>query len=454
MKSRIPKYIREVIDRLEKAGYEAFIVGGSVRDLLLKKEPSDYDITTSARPEESMKVFKDYKTILTGVEFGTVNVLVENNHVEITTYRREEDYEDGRKPSKVYFTNKLEGDLSRRDFTINAMAYNEDSGVVDYFKGKEDLDKRIIKTVGDPRERFKEDHLRILRALRFASQLNFSLEKETYQACKDLAPLLERISAERIRDELFKLLLSPKPSYGIRLMEELGILKVILPELVATVDFDQRNPWHDKNLFDHTLCVLDRTAPILSIRLAALLHDIGKPPSMVLGEDGIGHFHGHDRLGAEMTDQVLTRLHCSKDLIDKVRTFVKEHMTQYSTIGDKGLKRLIARVGRDEIFNLLELQKADGLCTISTADISDLLEKENEIKRILEEEEAYEKKQLDISGKDIINLGYKEGKIIGIILDHLMDQVLENPKLNKKDLLIERVKEGENKWENYLEQME
>ncbi len=454
MRFIIPDYVLKTMDKLNINGFEAFIVGGSLRDLLLKKEPSDYDITTNAKPEEIIQVFDGYKTILVGLEFGTVAVVMDGKNIEITTYRIEEEYLDGRKPSAVSFTNKLEEDLSRRDFTINAMAYNKDRGIVDYFHGKDDLKKGIIRTVGDPRERFKEDHLRILRAIRFASQLNFTIEEETYHACKELVHSLKSISPDRIRDEVFKILLSPQPSYGLKLMADLGVLEAIIPDLAPTIGFDQRTPYHYNTLFEHIVCVVDKTPPILSLRLAALFHDIGKPDTFTIDEEDKAHFYGHDRLGAQMTEEILKGLHCSNDLINRVRILVKEHMNSHNEYGEKGLKRLISNLGEEEVFHLIHLQKADRLCSHPGARIDDLLEREIRIQEILNFEEAYEKKQLDISGYDIISLGYKEGKIVGLIIDYLMDQVLEKPELNKKENLIEIVKEGAGIWESYLEQME
>lgn len=435
----IPKYIEEAIQKLENSSYEAYIVGGSIRDLILNKEPADYDITTNAQPNEIIGVFKDYKTILTGIEFGTVIVVLNGKNIEITSYRIEGEYRDGRKPSKVYFTGDLEEDLARRDFTINSMAYNKNIGLIDPFNGRGDLKSRLIKTVGNPRERFAEDHLRILRAIRFASQLGFSIESNTYNACIEMASLLKSISIERIRDELFKILLSKKPSLGIGLMKDSKVLDVVLPELLPTIAFDQRNPHHDKNVFDHTLSVVDNTPPVLQIRLAALFHDIAKPHTLTVDEEGIGHFYRHEDVGAVMTRQLLNRLHCSNGLIKDVENLVKEHMTHHADYKDRGLKRLIARVGQNNIFHLLELQKADKISSNPYANIDYLMERKRQVQRILETKEPYEKKQLAISGNDILELGYQEGRVIGEILDLLMEKVLENPELNNKNDLIEIV---------------
>lgn len=439
MKLIIPDYVETLLNRLEESGFEAFIVGGSVRDSILGKDPSDYDITTNALPEEIEDVFKDFKTILVGKEFGTVVVVGDKANVEITTYRIEEEYLDGRRPSSVSFSSNIVEDLRRRDFTINAMAYSKKRGLIDPFGGREDLDKKIIKTVGSPKERFLEDHLRILRCVRFSSTLGFEIEDETLKAAKEMSGLLAKISAERIREELFKILLSKKPSYGIRLLHDLNILEIIIPELIDSVGFDQKNPHHEMDVFKHILCVVDNTPPLIELRLAALFHDIAKPSTFSLDEDGVGHFYGHQEEGEIMAETILNRLKTPRRLIANAKILIKDHMTQHNDYSKKGLKRLINRVGEDQIFNLLDLQYADMKCTSEGRDTSLVGIRRAEIKAILEEEEPVEKKQLDIDGNDIVNLGYKEGKIIGEILDFLLELVLENPELNKKEILIKEI---------------
>lgn len=436
----IPDYVNIVLNRLSDNGFDAYIVGGSVRDLILGKAPHDYDVTTNAKPDEIEDMFKDFRTISIGKEFGTIIVVQSQGSIEVTTYRIEGEYLDGRRPTQVSFTKEIEKDLSRRDFTINSMAYNDSQGLIDPYNGRDDLVNKLIRTVGKPRERFVEDHLRILRGIRFASQLGFEIEEETYKASKEMSHLLSKISVERIREELFKILLSKKPSYGIRLMNDLGVLDTILPELKATVGFNQQNPHHDKNVFDHTLCVLDNVSAILEIRLAALFHDIGKPHTFTIDDKGIGHFYHHDELGVNMTKEILTRLKCPNDLIKGVLLLVGDHMTKSRDMKDKGLKRLISRVGEDRIFNLMNLQRADRACTNSSADVDYFKERILHIRRILNNDEVYEKEQLAINGYDIINLGYDQGKIVGEILDYLLEQVLSNPEFNEKEKLIELIK--------------
>lgn len=437
----IPRYVEKIIDKLDEKGYVAYIVGGSVRDLLIGKEPFDFDVTTDAHPDEIEKIFSDCTTLEVGKQFGTVVVVQEEGIVEVTTFRADGEYLDGRRPEKVYFSKDILEDLSRRDFTINAMAYNKKTGIIDWFNGREDLDSRIIRAVGNPYDRMKEDYLRIMRAIRFASQLEFSIDSLTFEACKLYNKNIAEISIERVREEFFKIILSKKPSNGMRILKDLEVLPIILPELIATIGFNQHNPNHDKDVYEHTLCVLDNTLPILHLRLSALFHDIGKPLTFTKDENGIGHFYGHDKLSVTMAKSILQRWKSSNELIEKVTILIDKHMSQHDNIGEKGLKRLIAKTGEEDIFNLLELQKSDRLCSNSNSDIADLLERENKIKEILENKEVYEKNQLAIDGHDMIELGYKQGKIIGEILEYLLEQVLENPELNDKEKLIEIVKE-------------
>ena len=440
MDFNIPAYVENIINKLEDAGYEAYIVGGSVRDILIGRDPSDYDITTNALPEEIEEVFKEYKTLEIGKRFGTIVVVQSEGVVEVTTFRSDGEYIDGRRPEEVYFSKDLKDDLSRRDFTINAMAYNEKTGVIDYFDGMGYLNHKMIKTVGEPGNRFKEDYLRIIRAIRFATQLEFFIEDDTYNSCKSNGKFLLDISIERVREEFFKILLSKHPSYGIRLLKDTGILDIILPEMGKSIGFNQHNPNHDKDVFEHTLSVLDNTSPILHLRLSALFHDIAKPYTFTIDDNGIGHFYGHDKLGANMAREILRRWKSPNELIDKVSILIDTHMTQHDNFGEKGLKRLIGKVGEKEIFSLIELQKADMMASREDYDIGPLIERENKIKEIIDSKEVYEKKQLAIDGKDVIELGYKQGKIVGEVLDYLLELVLENPELNNKNDLVEIIK--------------
>lgn len=431
----IPDYVEFIIDSLEEKGHEAYIVGGSVRDMLLGKRPKDYDITTDAFPEEIEYIFFNFKTINVGKEYGTIIISQEEGDVEVTTFRQDGRYIDGRRPEWVSFSSNIIDDLSRRDFTINAMAYNKKTGIIDSYNGRGDLGNKIIRTVGNPYERFSEDYLRILRAVRLSTQLNFKIEEETFNAGKKYGLGISRVSMERINKEFFKILLSQNPSKGIRLLEEIGLLNIIIPEIIPTIGFDQKNPHHQLDLYNHILCVLDRTPPIIQIRLAALFHDIGKVQTLTLDEEGIGHFYGHDKLGAKMSRIALKRLKCSNELIDKVYILIKEHMNHHAKFKDKGLKRLIRRVGEDEILNLIDLQKADIKCSNKDASIDHIIERESKIESILKKEEPYEVNQMNINGKDLIDLGFKEGELIGEILEYLLEKVMEDSELNDREIL-------------------
>ena len=441
MEMEIPNYVKSIMGKLEAYGYETYIVGGAIRNILLNKKPKDYDISTSATPDEIEEVFSDYKTIGIGKKFGTIVVSQREGDVEITTFRKEGNYIDGRRPEWISFSNNIIEDLSRRDFTINAMAYNVETGLVDPFGGKEDLEKRLIKTVGNAEERFQEDYLRILRAVRFSTEYKFSIEENTFKAGKKYAYNIINVSEERIREEFFKILLSDTPSNGIIILEKIGILDIILTELVDTIGFDQKNPHHEKELYEHILCVLDNVEPILNLRLAALFHDIGKVHTQVFDKEGIAHYYNHDKIGAKMVEDILKKFKVSNELIGKTTILILEHMNHHNEFSEKGLKRLIRKVGEDEIFNLFSLQKADIKCSNKNATIDHIIGREKKVKYILEKKEAININQLNINGNDLIEIGFKEGKIIGDILEYLLEKVMEKPELNEKEILKDLARE-------------
>lgn len=440
MEFNIPEYVENILNTLHENGYEAYIVGGAVRDMIMGIKPYDYDINTDALPDDIERVFKDYRTLNVGKRFGTVVVVQEQGFVEVTTFRTDGEYLDGRRPKEVFFSDKLKKDLSRRDFTINAMAYNRDKGLIDYFGGIKDIDSKIIRTVGEPRKRFSEDYLRILRAIRFASQLEFIIDKETKEACKLYGKNLLNISGERVAGEFFKIMLAEKPSYGIRLLKDLEVIHLVLPELTNSIGFKQYNPNHDKDVFEHSLCVLDSVSPLIHLRLAALFHDIGKPYSFTVDKDGIGHFYGHHKIGSKIAWDILLRLKTSNKIIKKTTLLIEKHMNANDDMGEKGIKRLISQMGEEDIFTLIQLQKADRLCSNQNADIEDLIEREAMVREIIASSHAYEKNQLAIDGNDVIKLGYKQGEIIGEIIDYLFEIVLEKPEKNNKEDLIEIIR--------------
>lgn len=430
----IPEYVDGLLNRLEKNSYEAFIVGGSVRDSLLGKNPSDYDITTDALPEEIEEVFKDYRTVEVGKKFGTIIVVQEEGNVEITTYRVEGEYKDGRRPSQLAFTSNIVADLKRRDFTINAMAYSKTSGLVDEFNGRKDLKDKVIRTVGDASRRFGEDYLRILRCIRFSTELDFSIEDETFQAAKVMSAFLEKISSERVREEIFKILVSRKPSKGIKLLKDIGALEVIIPEItyLESAGISGNSSSGYKGNLEHNLCVLDKVPEILETRLAALLQN----PCGV----GTCKSAGNNReVRNGIARDFLERLNTSNYMIDGVELLVKEKIYTGKEHSGKELKKLINTVGKSRIFQLIELEKANMECKEKVESVKSLNKINQKIMDILNKGEPISKKQLDINGADIVRLGYVEGKIIGDILDYLLERVLEKPELNKKEILREIV---------------
>ena len=435
----MPKDVLFILNKLNEEGFEAYIVGGCVRDKLLGLIPHDYDITTSAEPQEIKRIFKDFKTILIGEEFGTIGILIDETLYEVTTFRIDGKYKNFRKPENVIFSKNLVEDLKRRDFTINAMAMDSKGELYDPFGGKNDLEDKVLRAVGRPNERLKEDAIRILRAIRFAGRLNLYIDDELFDAISFERKLLKKISPERIFDEFSKMITSDRPSYYLLLMEETGVLDVIFPELKRTVGFSQFSPYHDKTLFDHLICVMDEVKPDLALRLAALFHDISKVDTLTIGEDGRGHFYGHEILGADLVSEILKRLRVSNKIIDKVKILILDHMKVHSEMTDKALRRQIKRVGRENVLDLYDLLIADCKCTRIDRDASFIINRKNRVKELLDEKEMKTEKFLEIDGNDIKALGFNEGKIIGKILKDLENLVLDDPEKNKKDYLLEYI---------------
>lgn len=440
IKISISEDVNSIIHILKNEGYESYIVGGCVRDSLLKKQPKDWDITTNSLPEQTMKIFKDkgFRVIETGLKHGTVTILINSTGYEVTTFRIEGKYSDNRHPDYVSFITSLKEDLSRRDFTINALAYNEEDGLVDYFGGIEDLQNKIIRAVGEPNKRFQEDALRMLRAIRFSARLDFHIEEKTLEAIKANCDLILNVSNERVRDELCKMLVSNNLGKALRLLEETKLLKLILPELQAEVGFNQRNPHHDKDIFQHTLAVVEKCPSELNLRLAALLHDIGKPQCFTIDKKGIGHFYGHDKKGAILSEQILRRLKFDNQSISEISILVKEHMNVLEKPTDASVKRLINRVGKNLLNNLFVLQRADVLGSVSSEirlkEIDIVEEKAN---AIIESKVPLSTKELAINGRDLMEeFSLKPGEEIGDMLKFLLDKVLDNPQLNSKEELL------------------
>ncbi len=436
MQIQLPDKVHKIINILEEAGYEAYAVGGCVRDSVLGRKPDDWDITTSAEPEETKRLFA--RTIDTGIRHGTVTVMLDREGFEVTTYRIDGDYEDGRHPKEVTFTASLEEDLKRRDFTINAMAYNESQGLVDIYGGLADIKAGVIRCVGDAKERFTEDALRMMRAVRFSAQLGYRIDEDTRTAMTELAPNLQKISAERIQTELVKLVVSPHPDY-LRIAYETGITAQILPEFDLCMKTMQNNPHHCYDVGEHILHSMLAVEPDKVLRLGMLFHDIGKPQTMTVDEEGITHNKKHPVVGAEMTRKILRRLKFDNDTIDKVTKLVLYH-DQEIAAAPAGVRRAVNRIGED-IFPLLFAVRRADVSAQSDYLREDKLRKLSYIEGLYEEirsqGDAVSLKNLAITGTDLIAQGRKPGREIGIVLQELLEKVLEDPSLNTPEKLLE-----------------
>ena len=434
MKIQLPEKVKVMIQTLEAAGYEAYAVGGCVRDSVLGRVPADWDITTSALPEQVKELF--HRTIDTGIEHGTVTVMMDKEGFEVTTYRVDGEYRDHRHPEQVNFTGELKEDLRRRDFTINAMAYNDRCGMVDAFGGIEDLKHGVIRCVGVARERFEEDALRILRAVRFAAQLGFEIEKETADAARALAGNLKDISAERIQTELVKLLVSPHPEM-LRTAYELGITRVVLPEFDVMMETPQHHPHHMYSVGEHTLKALEFTDPEKVLRLSVLFHDFGKPQTRIT-VDGVDHFHGHANVSAQETVRIMRRLKFDNATMDQVKRIVLYHDVRPQP-DERQIRRLLHRAGEDIFPGLFQVMGADILAQSEYRKIEKLvnLERVHQVyDEILKRKDCISLKNLQVTGKDLIAAGMEPGKKIGEILNQMLEDVLETPEHNEREYLL------------------
>ncbi len=434
MTINLPSQVVNILELLQSAGYQAFCVGGAVRDSLMGTEPGDWDITTSATPQQIAHIFADYKTIETGIKHGTLTVIMDSKPYEITTYRIDGEYGDNRHPESVTFTANLKDDLARRDFTVNAIAYNPCSGIVDYYGGQEHIYNSIIKTVGNPDKRFSEDGLRIIRALRFASTLGFEIEEETALAIHRNKDLLRNISAERINIELSKLLCG-KNVFNI-LMEYSDVLSVFIPEIAPAVDFAQYGKKHAYNVWEHICHTVDTIPPDRILRLTMLLHDLGKVPTHALNEKGDSTFKNHAAIGGEMARDILTRLKFDKKTINRVSFLVGNHDFEPPE-SKKALKYHLKSKTPEDIKTLLIIKKSDrGALSESYRDIS---EETRQALIWLEEVENNNEcctlSQLAVNGKDLSAKGLK-GEQIGAALNTLLDAVIEEKVPNEKSLLL------------------
>ena len=436
----LPPQVQAAIDRLERGGFEAYAVGGCVRDTLLQRIPNDWDITTSARPEQTAACFRGFRIIETGIQHGTLTVIVDGMPLEITTYRNDGEYLDNRHPKEVTFSTRIEDDLCRRDFTVNAMAYHAKRGLLDLFGGREDLAKRCIACVGDASTRFHEDGLRILRAIRFASVLDFSIEEKTSAAIHACRHLLSNIAAERIREEFCKLICGVG---AVRILSEYAdVISVFLPELAAGIGFAQNTKYHCYDVWEHTLHALEhcQTNDVIT-RLAILLHDVGKPLCYTEDEEG-GHFKGHGPIGAQLTAALMRRLRFDNDACERVTKLVEYH-DRIVAAEPKAVKRLMQKFSDEDILRLLEVQRCDRLAHAPaySEPPASLFEIPKLMRVIREEGACLSLKTLEIKGDDLIALGVPAGKRIGSILSTLLNAVIDGKLPNEKSVLLERAKE-------------
>ncbi|MDO5518935.1 MAG: CCA tRNA nucleotidyltransferase [bacterium] len=446
MKIKVPEHVEYIINTLMKNGFEAYAVGGCVRDTILNRMPGDWDITTSAKPEQVKELFK--RTIDTGIEHGTVTVMLDKIGYEVTTYRIDGEYEDNRHPKSVEFTSNLVEDLKRRDFTINAMAYNDKDGIVDEFCGLEDIERKVIRCVGTAGDRFDEDALRIMRAVRFAAQLGFSIEEETRKAIEEKAVHLKNISAERIRVELVKLLISEHPELLVTAYD-LGITKVMLPEFDLMMKTGQANPHHIYNVGIHTVKAIEAMKELAKgnypdkeytiLCLTMLLHDAGKPKMKVTDETGRDRFHGHPQESAIIAKDVLRRLRFDNHTIDVVTRLVLNHDYRIEPTA-VAVRRASNKIGLEYMPYLFLVQRADVMAQNPSTQ-KEKMDRMEEVERLYaelcEKQHCVQLKDLAVSGRDLIEHGLKPGKELGEVLNKLLGMVIEQPELNTKDQLLD-----------------
>lgn len=435
----IPENIEKIIELLEGGGFEAYIVGGCVRDSILGKTPKDYDITTSAAPDEVKECLKGYHVIDTGLKHGTVTVVSGDDYVEVTTFRIDGGYSDHRRPDSVTFSDKLTDDLSRRDFTINAMAYNHRTGVIDEFGGQKDLFRQKIRCVGEPAVRFNEDALRIMRALRFASELNFEIDKLTSTAIHDMRRLLDNISPERLCKELMGIICGMSPSAV--LTEYADIIAAVIPEIRPCIGFNQHSRYHVYDVWTHTAVAVENSPNVPEVRMALLLHDIAKPDSCRYDEEGSGHFPGHEKAGAEKAESILRRLRCSNDFIECVCALIKYHYI--APVDDRiVVKQLLSKVGTENFFRLTGLMRGDSRAKQSFCfeRVQVLEAMDKKAQEVIDSKECISVSQLEVNGSDIAALG-AQGRQIGDILNRLLTEVIEERYDNDKITLLNAAKD-------------
>lgn len=437
----MPKNVDIAINLLQSAGFEAYAVGGCVRDSLLGKTPNDWDITTSAKPENMKSVFADFHCIDTGIKHGTVTVVIDGEPLEITTFRLDGEYEDNRHPKSVTFTSNLGADLGRRDFTVNAMAYSKMTGTVDLFGGQNDLKNKIIRCVGDPDRRFNEDALRILRALRFASALDFEIEEKTAQSLLKNRALLGNISEERIAKELLKLVCGKGAK---RILTDFApVLFEILPELQPMYKNSHDNPHHCYDIYEHTLIAVESIDPEPTLRFAMLLHDCGKPAVKKFDENGVAHFYGHQRISAEISAQILARLKVSNKFRDEILFFVSNHDRWELYENTEKMPRYLSKFGLDGVLNLLKVMRADVLAQSPEYRyrLDQIADAEETAKNLAAQKPCLSLSELQINGRTLMDIGIPQGRKLGAVLAQLLDEVIDGVTKNTQEALTTRARE-------------
>lgn len=437
----MPKNVDTAINLLQSAGFEAYAVGGCVRDSLLGKTPNDWDITTSAKPEDMKSVFAGFHCIDTGIKHGTVTVVIDGEPLEITTFRLDGEYEDNRHPKSVTFTSNLGADLGRRDFTVNAMAYSKMTGTVDLFGGQNDLKNGIIRCVGDPDRRFNEDALRILRALRFASALDFEIEEKTAQSLLKNRALLGNISEERIAKELLKLVCGKGAK---RILTDFApVLFEILPELQPMYKNSHDNPHHCYDIYEHTLIAVESIDPEPTLRFAMLLHDCGKPAVKKFDENGVAHFYGHQRISAEISAQILARLKVSNKFRDEILFLVSNHDRWELYENTEKMPRYLSKFGLDGVLNLLKVMRADVLAQSPEYRyrLDQIADAEETAKNLAAQKPCLSLSELQINGRTLMDIGIPQGRKLGAVLAQLLDEVIDGVTKNTQEALTTRARE-------------
>ena len=434
----LPDPLKRVLKRIEEHGFEAYVVGGAVRDILLSKTPDDFDVTTSATPEELLEIFGESNWHPTGIRHGTVTIVEDGFPVEITTFRVDGDYTDSRHPDEVRFTRSLKEDVMRRDFTINAMALGEDGRIIDYCDGIADLYAGKIRTVGDPKKRFEEDALRILRGLRFSAELGFSIEEETSKEILRQKEALCHLSVERIWKEFSRLLCG---AYCVPVLRKyFDVFTVFIPEIRPMKGFEQHNPHHIYDVWEHTLVSILSIRPELILRLTMLLHDIGKPACFEMDDEGVGHFRGHMKISAEMADVILHRLKVDTQTRETTILLIKAHDVAMMPVTLRMVRRRLAQYGEENLRRLLEVKRADTLAHSSQSAyrLKELQNFENLLDQAIQEKMCFSYADLEITGKDLIGLGIPAGPVIGKVKKQLLDEVIDGNLKNEKEALNAR----------------